>query len=673
MTDLFAKVKATHRDTSGSLEIDRIVHLPVIELPTPEEVEAFCQEEVQARYFDEGFRLFPTQVGSVLAYDLYDGGFFPVGVGWGKTLITLMIANRAYESGRSQRSILYIPPQVYPQLVNSDISWARKRVGLRVPFILLGGKGPSERKAIAGSGKRGCYVMPYSYLSTRDAEDVLFAIQPDLIILDEAHNVKNPSAARTMRLNRYLRNKQPRIVALSGTITSKSIHDYHHLISHALRENSPLPLDPTLANNWSFVLDAGADPSEGQTGPITPLIRWCRGSFPATKLVSGIPGFRQAYKLRLNSAPGVVATGDSEIGVSLILENQPVEKHEQYPDFARLKRLMDDVEELWRTPSGDEIEWGFHKWRYQYELSAGFYHHLRWPNVAELVEKQKLSTMEAEAYLALAQQHHLAQQLYHRELRRWIEYSGKPCLDTPLLIGANMAQHGDRDVGAALYVTWRGMKDLEFDGMPARISEPIRVCDYKILSTVEWAKQLEGGVLIWYLHNAVGRWLYEKMQEAGLDPLWCPSESTRPGSNVAIGDPANSQRKIIASMGGHGTGKNLQHFQQQRFLQFPREADRLEQVLGRTHRNGQQADELTAHTFNTLPFDHMNVAACLVDALYIHQTTGSRQKAIYATWNPLPKMYPIDFLRERGFVDVKQLDADARAALEEKFGSLEQT
>jgi hypothetical protein len=192
----------------------------------------------------------------------------------------------------------------------------------------------------------------------------------------------------------------------------------------------------------------------------------------------------------------------------------------------------------------------------------------------------------------------------------------------------------------------------------------------------DWAeKYAKDGGLIWFHHDDVGQWCHETLEQAGLDVVWCPSESVKKGSNDRIIDAGKGigpdvGKIFVAAMGGHGTGKNLQRFQAQLFLQYPRKADLLEQVIGRTHRNGQLADELTIHTCNTLLFDHMNTAAMLVNALYIHQSTGARQKAIYAAYNPLPKMYPSDFLRERGFRDVRVLDAEARQKLNEKFGEM---
>ena len=210
--------------------------------------------------------------------------------------------------------------------------------------------------------------------------------------------------------------------------------------------------------------------------------------------------------------------------------------------------------------------------------------------------------------------------------------------------------------------------------MPERISEPIRICDYKIKHTTEWCKALikktkgkQGGI-VWFHHGAYGAWQAEDLRLSGVPHVFCPAESVRKGSNTVIRDARNANKIVVASMGGHGTGKNLQHFEHQIFPQFRRQADQMEQVLGRTHRNGQGADAMFPVMLNTTEFDHQNMWACLIDALYIHQTTGSRQKLIYASYDPMPRRFPTDFLRERGFADIAQLDREARQRLEDKFG-----
>jgi hypothetical protein len=674
--------RAVRRDTAPELEIRRICRLPTTDLPTDEEVEALSRELIQADYFDGGFRLRPEQAGAVLDFLLYDGLIGPIGVGKGKTFISLLIADQAFRQGTSKRSLLVVPPTLLPQLVPTDIPDARRKFGIRVPFTVMAGRSLADRRAAARSGRVGCYILPYSLLSTRDAEEVLEAIEPDLVILDEAHRVKNHRAARTARLMRMFKRCEPRVVALSGTLTSKSIMDYHHLASWALRGNSPLPLHQELVQSWAALLDAGAgeDPGSAQTGPIVPLLDWAREHFPGADIPRGLPGFRAAFRLRLNSAPGVVCSGDSDIGTSLLIHNVPVAKPEAQPGHDEVVRLMKQVEDLWISPSGDEIEHGMHKWRHLYELSSGFFYRLRWPEPAELTAKRPWTLAEASAYLEQAQAHHEAKQRYHKLLRIWIAARGRPGLDTPMLVGSDMARHGNENVrDREMFEAWTEARSLEFEGMPERISEPVRISPWKVRHVArlmveerDLAVREKGtpGVIGWYWHREFGRWLVEELEAMGEDPLFCPADSERPGSSARLLDPASTQRLVVASMAGHGEGKNLQAFQREVLGEFPRKADLLEQVLGRLHRPGQQADELVPKTVNSSEFDHENMSAALIDALYIQQTTGTRQKAVYCSYDPLPRMYPIDFLRERGFMDVAALDPAALAVLEERFGSL---
>ena len=103
--------------------------------------------------------------------------------------MTPSVAERAFRKGIDS-SVLFVPSQVYSQLMRFDVPWARKRVPLAVPFMFMGGRTQAARRSLASSGKRGCYVMPYSLLSTRDSEELLDKIRPGLIQLDEGHNLR---------------------------------------------------------------------------------------------------------------------------------------------------------------------------------------------------------------------------------------------------------------------------------------------------------------------------------------------------------------------------------------------------------------------------------------------------------------------------------------------------
>ena len=727
MSDPLASLPTPSGKGREDRDVDRICSLPIVHLPTPDEVDVISRMLMVGKYFEQGERLFPEQAGAYLAYTQVGGAFLPIRVGRGKTFISMLIAQYAYQVEGLRKIVVGVPPPVYEQYIGPDLQKARKWFGLSVPFLFLGGnKSVRARRALAGSDKAGVYVMPYSKFSTQDAEALLSGdldrpdddpckyppicgIRPDLFILDECHRLKDPTAGRTQRLRRYLSSRDPshreykprqgeegrrvKIVAMSGTPTSKSIADYYYQIKAALGEHTPLPLAESIAAEWGVVLDAdrvtqdGYRSTGGTTGPLAPLTAWARNSFPTEQIPAGIAGFRHAYRLRLATTPGVVMSPPGSLGVSLILQNREVEVEEGSEDYGRMLSFMEQVEEEARTPSGDDIEHGFQNHKYLFELTSGFYHWQRWPSIEELSAKGYTADQAAEA-LAISQHVHEKAQEVNRCMSRFLQRHARAGQDTPLLVRSHMAHCVDDGArptwyrtlhGRSLWDAWRDWRENHVDGLLERLSIPVRVCDYKVRHAVEWAKKQQArkgrkhrgnrGGIVWYYHDAIGQWIYEQCLDADLDVIWCPSESNKKGSNVRIRAESNVDRIIVASIAGHGEGKNLQFHRNQHIVQFMRTATVMEQLLGRLHRHGQQAEELFVDTNNTTVFDHENLFACLVDALYIHQTTAD-QKLATATYDPLPKTYPIDFLRERGFIDLPQLDATTISRLEERFGPL---
>lgn len=656
-------------DKPSSREMLRIVSLPSNNYPKlgEQRAERFCYDRIEAKHYERGFRLFDPQLAGWLAYLETGGVFGAIGVGWGKTLLCAAIANSAYVERGKKKILLCIPSNVFDQLTQVDLAWIRARINLSVPFHILGQKSAQRRKATFLSGYKGCYIATYSLLSTTDANDMLRAIQPDLVILDEAHNLKNREAARTKRLFSYLEDHEDvELCAFSGTITSKGVEDYHHIIRRALGDNCPLPQSVRLAGEWGMILNSGAVPSEAQAAELVPLIEWARAAVPEEKFPANVSGFRKAYKERFRTAPGVVTTHDSEIGCSLVISNVPVQDYENCEGWEELSIIMRRIETMWVTPTDDEIEHAIHAYKWLYEMSAGFYNELYWPTARELARSKQISEAEADDLLSGAMDHHLAHQEYARGLRNWLGAHQRAGIDTPMLVGLDMAKNGSRNVGRDLYELWCAMKNLEFADMPERWSRAIRVCPFKVNAAVEWAKGLPAGKggIVWVHHQEMGLWAWEAMIEAGIDALHCPAGKQ---ANQQIIDPAHAHRIVVASLDAHGEGKNLQHFEHMFYLQWPRRAVRAEQSLGRFHRNGQLADEVEARCCRTIDFDDLVFAACLQDGLYIHQTTGVRQKVIYATHAPMPRIYSPEFLRERG-MENEQLNQDMRRAIQERFG-----
>lgn len=90
---------------------------------------------------------------------------------------------------------------------------------------------------------------------------------------------------------------------------------------------------------------------------------------------------------------------------------------------------------------------------------------------------------------------------------------------------------------------------------------------------------------------------------------------------------------VIASWHAHGEGKNLQHWSKNLFVAPPSSGKTWEQVLGRTHRAGQQADEVVADVWLHAEELRASFIQARADARYIEATLGSRQKLCYANIN----------------------------------------
>lgn len=653
-------------------EITRICQLPISFPLTEEEVEAVQQAHVKVGAYEDGFRLQRVQAEAIQIFDETGSLFGPIEVGGGKTLITLRCAGIAHEKG-IRKILLVVPAQVFSQLMNHDVNWARARVPLGCQFHFLGGKSREERRRISNSNARGCFVVPYSLLSTEDTSDLLDTLAPGLVIFDEAHNLKNRKSARTRRVMSFMRKHRPQVVAVSGTMTSKSIRDYAHIIQLCLGAGSPLPLEAQVVADWSATIDASQSSyntlSERHvgSGPLRPLVSWSNENFPHDRLSFDVEGFRRAFQNRLLTTPGVVASPADSLGVSLVMSNQRVKLDGEGSEL--LRELDRKVEEEWVLPNGDELEWAMHKFKARYELSAGFYNNLVWPQADEYAKRKKLSEPEARERLDRALQHHYLLQEYHRELREWLKYHQIPGCDTPMLVGRNMHEMQDRVVGGKLYKAWKRARDAAFEGMPERDSFPVRVCDYKIRAAVEWMKGRSSGIL-WYYHQAVGEWAFEMAKAAGINAIHCPAGKNY--NDLLTAESAGiyfRDKFAICSITAHGTGKNLQYFDDQFCLQFPRPEETAQQMIGRTHRKGQQADEVNFTTCISSEIDEIALAATLNDAVYVFETTSSKRKVLFATWDPMPVIYGTALLNRAG-AEAKQLNIRQRKILEDRFGQI---
>ena len=655
-----------------SPEVKRICDMPLKCEVSEDLIQALSENYLQPEIRAQGIALRPSQADGLIQFAAADGLFAPIGAGGGKTLLSLLLAHIGHAEMGLKKIMLLVPAQLVGKLLDHELSYYRKWINLSFSVHCLAGRPKSRRLHIARSNRPGLYIYSYSMLSCPDAEDVLSLVAPEMIIADEAHCIAGQSA-RADRFSRYMDFAQPIFVPMSGTMTSKRISDYANLARAALKTNNFLPTSNMLTNDWGAVLDADTNYMDrvpaGVSGGLDYVYGWALNSAPANTITYPAitaSGLRQAYCYRMATTPGVSVSSVLDCEASLLIHNKPTTMPEEDPAIVQLKKHMDVVDELMIAPNGDEISHAFHTFKWQSELTVGFYNELYWPTVGIVAKKAEISDHDALDLLSRSQMHFEAHQQYNRDLRKWIGYNAKKGLDTPMLIGNSMYNHGAEAVGEPLYASWSHMKSLDFDGRIERISRAVRVCDFKIKAAAsfakEYRKEFQKGMLFWYNHQEIGRWLFEVFSAEGLDPLLC--EAGDAAAKIFLDEEACKGRIILATYNSHGTGRNLQFFDTQYFVEWPRPAKTAEQVIAREHRLGQKSDEVTCITNMSTDFDYMCFAATLNDALYIHQSNGTPQRLILSAYEPRPRIFPPHVLRERGFTLVYDLNNDLLHKLE---------
>lgn len=655
-------------------ELARILSLPVIPESTPRcpDREAYQRTLILPTAAAAGFKLRDIQLDAIWTYETLGGVVGPIGVGWGKALITMGCAIRGMKQRGNYRAVIMIPSNCYSQYTTRQLPEARGQLNFQGIAINLVEGTARQRMAVARRPGPGIWIYSYSSLSSPTGYDELKAIGGTLYVLDEAHSLANPNSARTKRFQTVMRElerdgavekareliptgviERLEVVPLSGTLTKKGVGDYAHLAAKALGQMSPVPVREAAVTVFASALDArpaSAGPlNQQETRVLGAYTDWATGcGFDCTKdeqgggtavALTAQEEIRRAYMYRLNSAPGVVATSDQGVDSSLLLRwVEP--KRPDSPGSQLMAKLMRDVVTKQITPSGDAIDYSMHQFKWLWELSSGFYNNLVWPDI-ETVARQypgkygrSITNAEAEALLEQALKHHRLLQTYHRELRSFLESHHLPGCDTPMLVAQEILRQDEGhqpkfkiDSSVIIsYLDQRKEGHHVYPDLPSRFSTPIRVCDYKIQAAADWAHaHVKTGGLLWYHHPEIGRWLCEELIRRGIPHTFAPA-----GEN----ERAFASGLVVCSY-AHGTGKNMQHQCHNLMVELRREASTMEQTLGRTHRSGQQADTVLADLLIGNGFDLALFNGTLTDADYIQSTMGQRQRLCYADYDPV--------------------------------------
>ncbi len=542
--------------------------------------------------------LLPLQAWALSEIGQVQGSLDPIGVGWGKTGIAILAPMMVPDV---KKAILLLQSNLKPQFLTRDFpQWG---VHFRVPNL------GSRTASVFTPGLPVLHILAYSELSTKRGTSMLHDLNPELIIGDEAQNISARTSARTKRVIRYMTERpSTRCVWLSGNLTKKSLKEYAHLAEYALKMASPVPVEWPVVEEWAGAVDA--DTPNGIRSGIGALSRLCYVGEDA----------RDGFRRRLTETPGVVSSVEGSIETSLVIsERKPPPVPQAIGEaLAQLNRAAEAGG--WKRPDGEELVTILDVAECAKQLASGFFYRWRWPRMEpEPVIKEWLE----------------ARKEYHQEMRNKLKHSGQH-LDSPhlLLLAATRWFDGYRYKDADGHTTriaahnkngpmltwesetferWRAVRS---QAKPE--TEAVWVSDYLVKDAAAWVKENVG--IVWYAYDAFGRAVAGKSQA----PLYGAGTEA---STLILSEKGD--RSVVASIRAHGVGKNLQMFSRQLVANPPSDGAAWEQMLGRTHRIGQGADEVTAEVYRHTAELRTAFDTAISRANYIEATMGTKQKLVY--------------------------------------------
>lgn len=506
---------------------------------------------------DDGspIELWPDQATAIRDALRVGGLFAPMPVGAGKTLITLLLPTLT----QAQRPMLVIPANLREK-TKRQFATDRRNWKVRLPTL-----------------------VSYQELGRPDRADLLLREQPDLLMLDEAQWVSNLEAAVTRRIQRYIREVTPMVVALSGTLITDNILDSHAAALWTLRSRAPIALDRSVAEQWASALS--------KTGSMITHAG-------ALDLLPG--GFHHWFR----HTEGVAASNASECGASIEISKWRPEMSDQ------LRKLIEAVSVSGMRPDGEPLdEWELPDCLCQ--LALGFFYRWdprppdwwlnprrAWREYVRGVLDQQSPHFDSEGQIVQALDQEQNRGGWTHFLWAWQQ-------------GGQMPQPPDAQDGRNRLARWRDVRD-RFEPNPV----PVWLDPSIMQQAAAWARAEPG--IVWVRHRAAG-WA---MQSLGI-PYY--GGATEP-------EQADSRISIACSIKAHGEGKNLQAWHRALVTCPLAQALGWEQLIGREHRPKQKSNVVEVSIINTIPYHTEVMERVLRQARAIVVASGFRQKLTSATW-----------------------------------------
>lgn len=537
-----------------------------------------------------------TRPRPVQAWALYElehvGGLLGfVAVGGGKTMLGLL-APLVVRDCRT--ALLLVPPTLMDQLV---FDYHLVGQHFRVPSLVVHRGARSRERSSYSSPDPGVpvlHVLPYSRLSLPESTTWLEGLRPDLVIADEADRLRETAGAGAGRVARYAAaHPETRFCFWSGSLVGRSLLDWGHLATWALKDRSPLPWrDRQVLEEWASAIDPVPFPR-----PPGALTRLCGpGESP-----------RDGLRRRVHETWGVVYSDEAPVSASI-----RVSERKAPPIPPVVNEALRELREKMVRPDGEELLDALSVAKSARELACGFFYYWFFPPVGGVPQER-----------ATIEEWFAARKAWMKELRARLARREEHLDSEFLCTRAAMRFHGQDDSpgpawDAKQWVRWDRVRDRVVHETRAQRLHP-----YLVEDAAEWAnaRPSTSPGIVWYDTREFGRWLAEV---SGL-----PLHGGGPGAGARI-LAERGHRSIIASINSHGRGRDgLQfHFAENLVVEPPASADAFEQLMGRTHRPGTKFPVVDFAWYSHTPELRAALESAREQATYAVEVAGAGQKIL---------------------------------------------
>jgi hypothetical protein len=539
---------------AASQDLRRIVNLPSREY-TPEQIDALQTAWTEYLRTRTGMmRLKPAQAIALAELHAYRRLQAPIRVGGGKTLVTFL----APVVMGAKRPVLLVPAALVEK-TRRDLQDASR--DWRVPFNL--------------------HVMSYEYMGRESAAKELETRDPDLILADEAHKLKNRKAACMRRVQRQIKNNPSMVfVPLSGTLVKDGINDFAHLSAWSHKEHSPLPLNPNTVAEWAGALDEKVRPGKR------------RGLGALADAFGGhdVESVRRGFFERYTRTPGIVSTAGETLDVGIDI--QPIGCELGPGAQQAFKQLRN-----WTNPDGIELADPMQAWALAGQLAMGFHYYLDpRPSDAWFITRSA-----------------------------WASYvratlSKSRTYDTERQVRTVVQAEPAESVGAQLLAAWK-KEEAAYEGVQRHKWHDSAMLD----AAAKWIRD-NPPALVWTWHSAFGRALAARAKVP-----YAGGKGLLDGDNTLVDDLMGA-RTVVLSTAANSTGRNLQAWAHNLVCAPPTTALLWEQLLGRTHRERQTADTVRVDVLIACREHLRAIARAHSASRMTNQLLGASQKLLLATW-----------------------------------------